>query len=276
MTEKIITVYILCGELLKAVNILEDRQSGMNNAEVMTVVLTAALFFRGHIENARIFLKEHCYIRNMLSGSRLNRRIHSLPDSVWQNLFCILSEIFKKADTGQEYIIDSFPVPVCGNIRISRSEILKGEDYRGFIASKKRYFFGIRVHMIIAASGEPAEFVIAPGRDRDVRIFKQMNFDLPEKSVVYGDKDYNDYNFGDMLSGAAGITMRPLRKKNSVRATDSHTERAACRNFRKRVETAFSRITNLFPKNIHAVTAKGFFLKVIAFILAYSINCLTV
>jgi hypothetical protein len=151
--------------------------------------------------------------------------MHALPDSVWENLFCILAEIFKTANSGQEYIIDSFPVPVCDNIRISRSEIVEGEEFRGYIASKRRYFYGIRVHMIVTASGEPVEFLIAPGSERDVRVMKMMNFDLPENSTVYGDKDYNDYRFEDMLREVAGIILKPIRKKNSVRATDSYTER---------------------------------------------------
>jgi len=42
---------------------------------------------------------------------------------------------------GQEYIIDSFPVPGCDNIRIERCKIYTEEEYRGYIASKKRYFY---------------------------------------------------------------------------------------------------------------------------------------
>ncbi len=275
MEAEITIIYMLCDELTKTMDIKEDIRIKMSNAEVMTVVLTSARFFGGNIRNASIFLKEHGYIPNMLSESRLNRRIHAVDGSVWENLFCILSEIFKKMNTGQEYIIDSFPVPVCDNIRISRAVILKGENYRGYIASKLRYFFGIRVHMIVTSSGKPVEFVIAPGADADVTVFKQMNFSIPENSICYGDKAYNDYNHEDILINAAGVIFRPFRKKNSVRATDSQIERLAARNTRKRIETVFSQITNFFPKKIHAVTKECLILKVISFIIAFSIRCLT-
>ena len=43
---------------------------------------------------------------------------------------------------------------------------------------------------------------------------------------------------------------------------------------RKRIETSFSQITNLFPKHIHAVTPQGFELKIICFILAFAIQSL--
>jgi len=276
METEITIIYMLCDELTRTMDIKEDIQIKMSNAEVMTVVLTSARFFGGNIRNASIFLKEHGYIPNMLSESRLNRRIHAVDGSVWENLFSILSETFKKTNEGQEYIIDSFPVPVCDNIRISRTVILRGENYRGYIASKVRYFFGIRVHMIVTASGKPVEFVIAPGADADVTVFKQMNFSIPENSICYGDKSYNDYHHEDMLLDAVGVIFRPFRKKNSVRATDSGIERLAARNTRKRIETVFSRITNFFPKKIHAVTKECFILKVISFIIAFSIRCLTV
>ena len=42
------TIFVFCGEILKAVNIKENPQGKMNNAEVMTVGLVAAYFFVGH------------------------------------------------------------------------------------------------------------------------------------------------------------------------------------------------------------------------------------
>jgi hypothetical protein len=43
--------------------------------------------------------------------------------------------------------------------------------------------------------------------------------------------------------------------------------------YRKKIETAVSLIEQTLPKSIHAVTAQGFELKVILFVVAYSLNC---
>ncbi len=75
MEEIIITVFCLCDDLVKALNIKEDKQVKMSNAEVMTVALSAALFFNGNFQRSREFLSEHGYIPNMLSKSRFNRRL---------------------------------------------------------------------------------------------------------------------------------------------------------------------------------------------------------
>ena len=92
MEHQIVTFYLLCHELLTALEIREDCQIKMNNAEVMVVVLVAAAFFGGNFRMAASFLKEHGYIHKMLSESRLNRRIHAIDDDVWR----LFSELLPK------------------------------------------------------------------------------------------------------------------------------------------------------------------------------------
>jgi hypothetical protein len=80
-----------------------------------------------------------------------------------------------------------------------------------------------------------------------------------------------------LLQQAAAITLQPQRARRAPE--NSKRPLALCREFlfkptRQRIETAFSQVTKLFPKHIHAVTANGFVLKVICFLLAYSFQCL--
>lgn len=273
MEDEITTVYCLCEELLKAMNIQEDSQVRMNNAEIMTTALCASLFFSGNYERSREFLPEHGYVSYMLSKSRFNRRLLAIPETVWMTLFSALAELFKEANIDNEYAMDSFPVPVCDNIRISRCRIYNSEEYRGYIASKRRYFYGIRIHIVVTSSGEPVEFTLAPGCVNDCKVLKQFDLDLPSGANIYADKSYNDYEYEDLLKEAAGINLNPIRKKNSKRAVPAWSSFLRKR-IRKRVETTGSQINALFPKSIHAVTDKGFELKVALFILAFSIRCL--
>lgn len=272
MDTRITTFFVLCCELLNALNIRDNSQAEMSGAEAMTVVLTAAAFFGGNFRRAAAFLEEYGYIPDMLSEGRLNRRIHALDDDVRHNLFPVLSRCFIERNREKEYIIDSFPVPVCDNIRIGRAKIFQGEEFRGVIPCKRRYFYGLRVHMIVTASGEPVEFLLAPGAGSDVSVLKHLQFPLPSGSTCYGDKIYNDYIFEDLLSEAADITMKPIRKKNSLRAEGDFIFRRGTACTRKRIETAFSCINNFLPKKIHAVTPQGFALKVISFIIVFSIQ----
>lgn len=270
MHEKIITIYCLCADFLTAYGYQDDKQAQMTTAEVMTVALVAAEFFTGNQELSRCFLHEHGYIPQMLSKSRFNRRLHRLPDTLWQALFALLSEAAKQSNPTQEYIVDSCPVPVCDNIRIFACRLYQGEAFRGKVASKKRFVYGVRVHLLITATGQPVEFVLAPAAEADITAFRSLPLDLPEGAEVYADPAYTDYTVEDTLQTVQNLTLTVPRKKNSKRPHPGWVT-YVCERTRKRVETAFSQITARFAKCIHAVTPRGFELKVFLSVLAYAI-----
>ena len=83
------------------------------------------------------------------------------------DLFDYLGTILKSLNPSSEYMLDSFAVAICDNIRIPRSRLVSSEDYRGYIASKKRYFYGIRVQLLstVDGIGIPVELVFLPGED---------------------------------------------------------------------------------------------------------------
>jgi hypothetical protein len=76
----------------------EDSQCQMNDAEIMTTALIAALFFRGNHESARAMLKQYGYIPQMLSKSRLSRRLHHMKN-ICIILFNFLAQIWKTLNT---------------------------------------------------------------------------------------------------------------------------------------------------------------------------------
>lgn len=266
----IITFYFFADDVLKASHLYDDPQAKMTNAEIITTVLTAARFFCGNQRKAADFLKEHRYIPKFLSESHFNRRLHRISQDIWEQLFSVLSEYFKRTNSLNEYIVDSFPIPICDNIRIFKSKIVNSEKYRGYIANKKRFFYGLRAHMIVTTKQEPVEFSLVPGAENDMNVFQAFNLDLPSNATIHGDKAYTSYEYEDFLE-ENDIHLVAARKANSKRPLEG------CVKFwqkywRKRIETAFSRITSLFPKHIHAVTKRGFEIKVFSFILVYSIG----
>jgi hypothetical protein len=273
MQDTITTMFCLCDDFLKANGHCDDVQCRVSGAEIMTVPLVACTFFGGNFALARHFLFSHGYFKHNLSASRFCRRLHNLPKELWRSLFRVLGEVFIRHNKSQKYVVDSFPVPACDNIRIKRCKLFQGEEHRGYMAGKRRYFFGLRVHCVVTGHGEPIEFVVLPGSTSDISAFKNFDLDLPTHSLLLADGAYNDYKEEDLLQEAAEVWLQPQRKKNSKRPL------SACREFlfkptRQRIETTFSQVTRLFPKHIQAVTSHGFTLKVICFLLAYSIQCL--
>lgn len=271
MDMQIILVYCLCADLLIALNHREDPQCSMSDAEVMTTAIVASLFFGGKHEQARKLLQEQGYIPNMVSKSQFSRRLHRV-EHLLMILFRLLGEHFKARNEASVYIIDSMPVAVCDNIRIKRNKLYGDEAHRGYQASKKRYFYGVKLHLLVTKDHHPVEFLLSPGAFSDTKALTQFDFDLPPGAQVFADKAYNDYVVEDLLD-EVGIQLIPDRKKNSKRPLVPWL-RFFLRHYRHQVETAGSLIERLLPKSIHAVTAKGFELKVFLFVLAFSITCL--
>lgn len=270
MLNEIIAIYAITDDLLKAIGHQEDQRRKMTDAEVLTTAMTSALFFNGNQANARAYLWETGLIPKMLEKSRLTRRIHALAGLIY-DLFHQIGMMLKASNPDVEYLLDSFPVSVCDNIRIYKSRLLRGEQYRGYIASKKRYFYGIRVQLLSTSNGIPVEFVFLPGSAHDVRALNALPLNLPRKSEVYADSAYTDYQAELDLKVIDEIELKVLRKKNS-RQGDAPWTAFYKQAVRHRIETVFSEITRLFPKSIHAVTCSGFLLKITTFIVAFTLK----
>jgi Transposase DDE domain len=271
MDDKIIATFCLCDDLLKAMHHQEDHQCQMNDAEIMTTALIASLCFRGNHASARAMLQQHGSIPSMLSKSRFSRRLHRIKD-LFLILFDLLGQSWKTLNTEAIYVIDSLPIAVCDNIRIRRAKIYSHEDFRGYQASKKRYFYGRKIHLMVTQDGQPVECFLPPGGVGDVDALQYYAYELPDGAIIYADKAYNDYEIEDLLKEVDHIQLIPMRKKNAKRPLPPSISFVQSYH-RKRVETAGSLIEQLLPKSIHAVTSQGFELKVALFVLASSLNC---
>jgi len=75
----------------------------------------------------------------MLSRSRLSRRLSRLAGLV-EIIFHQLGLTLKELNRESRHALDSFPIAVCDNIRIPRCRLTQEADYRGYLASKCRYF----------------------------------------------------------------------------------------------------------------------------------------
>ncbi len=250
LDDTITTIYYLCDEFLKTIrHRQDDPQVRLSTAEVMTVPLVAATFFGGNLDEARLFLEEYGYMPDMISKSHLNRRIHAIDPTLWRGLFALLAESFKQDDDPERTYY-----------------------YYGYIPSKRRYFYGLRVHLVVTEAGESVEFSLVAGSEADVSVFKDLELDLPEGSIILADKAYTDYDYEDLLE-EVGLHLKAQRKKNSKRPMAAWEEFLG-KPVRQYIETVFGKLTNLFSRKIHAVTPRGFELKIVWFLLAFSIQCL--
>src|SRR5215210_1290407 len=135
----------------------------------------------------------------------------------------------------------------------------------------RRYFYGVKVQVLTTASGIPVEFCFVPGSESDVQALKKLPLSVAEESSIYADSAYTDYSIEDNMQEADFIKLRVQRKSNSKRK-DEPWVRFLKEHMRKGIETTFSMLKGLFLRKIHAVTFKGFLLKLIMFIVGFTLQ----
>lgn len=272
MIEKVTCVYCIIDDYLKTLAHKEHYNRNVTDSQIITIAIVSGLYFGGNQTKALCYFRSHIFDQTILK-SGFTKRLHKIKDLLLTLVFSI-GRMFKYIYCEMEYIIDSFPVKVCHNIRIKRCKLLKGEEYRGYNASKREYFFGLKVQLITTKEGIPVELYLVAASEHDSQILKRMYHDLPPESCLYADSGYTNYQIEDLLAEAENVDLLSSRKKNAKRVDKPYI--AFIKEvMRKRIETAISQICTLMPKHINAVTINGFIIKLILFVLASQTNHIT-
>lgn len=135
----------------------------------------AALYFGNHQERGLCVVRGMGYIRQPLSVSRFNQRLHALCDL----LRLVLETLTGLAREGEAFIIDSMPLPMCKRVRASRCRKLRGKVYYGYCATKDEHFFGLRLHLVCDCAGVPVAFSVQPASVHDTRPAEALLTALP-------------------------------------------------------------------------------------------------
>lgn len=98
-----------------------------------------------------------------------------------------------------------------------------------------------------------------------------MDINLPAGSDLYADAAYINQAMKELLLDFEGVTLKAATKKNTL-IRNTWSEELENRYHRKQIENTFADITAKFPRTIHAVTAKGFLLKILCFIIMFILD----
>ena len=271
--DKIISIFCLIDDLFIEIGHKEDVRREVSDSEIAVTAIASAMFFGGNQYHSIHFMKNMGFIPKMVDASRFNRRLHKIGRLLY-DLFTQVGFYFKQICCPMHYILDSFPVSLCDNIRIIRSKIVRGKKWRGYTASMRKYFYGVKVQLLTTGDGIPVAFCFTPGKQADVKALDKLLDGLPPEASVYADSAYTDYKKEDMLFEQKLVLLKTQRKSNSKRP-DSKTQIKEKLKMRKRIETTISDIKKLFPRTIHAVTLNGFLIKLILFVFALQLNKIT-
>jgi len=273
MREQTVAMYCLLDDIIQFTRPANTPGAAgsrrLSDAQVLTTALVATRFFGGNLVVAKHYMEQH-WGQNRLDKSGFTRRLHALTDTL-HALFSLVGDWLKQRHLEARYVLDSFPVAVCHNTRIPRCKLLTGQAYHGRCASKRSWFYGLKVQVVATSDGAPVEFHLHAGGESEQAGRRGLPLDLPAGSVLYTDAGYTDYMAEDLFNEASGSQQQTARRQNSKRPHHP-AQSFLIQYFRKSIETTFSQLTARFPKQIHAVTAQGFALKIALFIFAHTLH----
>lgn len=259
----IITAFVLIDTLMDRLGHQTDCRAQVADSEVILIAVVAAKYFQNHHERAVCIMRGMHYVTGRLDVTRFNRRLHKLAD--W--LAFIATTLGELLLTGDVFVIDSLPIPVCRRVRATRCRKVRGRIYCGYCAAKKEKFFGWRLHLICTPSGIPVSFQLVPASCHDLTPVHELAVVLPPGARLFGDKAYNSALDEASILEDTGVRLIPVRRAN-MQPHAWFVDDIELRDYRHTIETVNSQCEKMGLERLYARTNPGFELKVLASLIA--------
>ncbi len=152
-----------------------------------------------------------------ISVSRCNRRLHQLAD--W--MAWIPDVVGEVVTTGDGFLIESLPLPVCRRVRARRWRTVRGRACCGYCAAKRETFVGWRVHLVCRPDGVPVRVQMLPAGMHDLTTPPPPRargglgggaYGLPAGARLLGDKAYNSAADEASILAETGVRLVPVRR----------------------------------------------------------------
>lgn len=185
----------------------------LSDAELLTLAVLQALL--GFTSEARFIRHAHTHLRPWFrylpDRPGYNKRLRHAGE-LFQHVIAHLARACPSWNDDL-WLVDSTPVE-CGRSRdtTKRSDLAGWATY-GYCASHSRFFWGLRLHLIVTPSGLPVAYALAGAKtdERDTALdMIALNPELHRPGqILMADKGYRRANFETELANAGITLIRP-------------------------------------------------------------------
>jgi len=178
--------YIKDHTIIDAQNMSKRSSSRSSLSDIMTILIY--FHHSGYRNFKRYYLEHVCVVlRSAFEGLVSYNRFVELMKDALVPLTLFMAVVRCGKITGIGYI-DSTPLKVCHNLRISSHRVFKGLAQRG--KTSTGWFYGFKLHFAINEFGEILGFMITPGNisDKKQHVVTQVTKRMFGK--LFGDKGY--------------------------------------------------------------------------------------
>lgn len=245
---KITEIYFLVDEFAKefekeickhVIGNPSKRPPTMSTSEVMTIMI---LFHDKGYKCMKHFYIQYVqkHLTQMFPKTVSYNRFTELMQSVNLPLALFLQTCCMGENTGISFM-DSTPIRVCKNKRMSRNKVFK--DLAQIGKSTMGFFFGFKLHLVINEKGELLNFVITPGNVDDRDPLKDKRFVAKLKGKLFADKGYINSKLAELLF-VDGIQLITSIKKNMKNCLMQLSDKILLRK-RSVIETVNDELKNI-------------------------------
>ena len=239
-------------------------QGGLCDSEIMTLLV---LYHNSCFKNFKTFYNGIVLgmLRPCFPHAPCYERFLTLTKRVWALLAFFLAS--RRGDKTDIYYIDSTPLVVCHNRRISRHKVFAGLAARG--KTSTGWFFGFKLHLVFNHKREIVALKLTPGNVSDTTPVPELTKDLVGK--LFGDKGYIGQKLAQELL-RRGLALMTRVRRNMKSLPVSFFDKALL-NGRNIAETIIGHIKEFsslrLPKHRSVFNA---FTHITAAIIAYQID----
>lgn len=260
-------------------------QMSLSDSEVITLsIMQEGRSNDSELSFHRVVEKDyHHLFPGLISRSRYHRRRKDLMGIQREMLRSLMNRFRLLA---MWLSLDSAPITTAESPRWKSAQMSIWAAEAGFSPSKRQFFLGFRLHLLVSNTGAICDFVLSPANVGERRVAehllsveaawqaRQSSF-LAETRPVLADNGY----CGDWLAGLfgknGGALWYALRRSKKASSDTEAALRAWHRGLRARIESVFGSLEDQFQmEETRARSVWGTMTRVVAKLLAYMVGFL--
>ncbi len=169
-------------------------------------------------------------------------------------------------------VIDSAPIQVCTYGRSRACQTVQGEEYAGWMSSRKAPFYGLHLVLTTTTAQVTDQWLLAPAAEHDSRTGLQL-LEATHDLYVIGDTAYRTPWIIARLKERQGIHLLAPPQRRKAKVDWPKVWRRQINRLRRRIESAWPVLTTVFGiEHPQARSWTGVLARITSGLLAYTLS----
>ena len=249
--EQLITIYLfVCKHYKKELWVYSQRMSNyadlsFTDEEVISLYIFGVIDKHREIKQIYKYADRHLrsWFPKLPSYTAFVQRLNKVAD-IFAPLLEIIQQEQEAKTTEQVWLIDSFPVALAKQGHRFKARVAPGLANAGYCATKKLYFYGVRIHVVARRQAGtlpcPEYIGVTSASEYDGKVFDYIRPSL-HNNELYGDKAYQRPDAKEVEQEQQLTVLTPVKKQKGQKYLEPQDQwlSTAVSRVRQPIETLF-------------------------------------